>query len=74
VQTRLTATHAVQVGASIVRTCYDLAGAGAIGRQHPLARCHRDGTILAFHAVASTRTLDQLGRILLGLDGDSPII
>ena len=74
VRARLTATHAAQVGASIVRTCFDLAGAGAIGRQHPLARCHRDGTILAFHAAASTRTFDQLGRVLLGQGGDSPFI
>jgi indole-3-acetate monooxygenase len=45
VRARLAATHAAQVGASIVRTCFDLAGAGAIGRQHPVARCHRDGTV-----------------------------
>jgi alkylation response protein AidB-like acyl-CoA dehydrogenase len=71
---RIAATHAAHTGAHVVRTCFDLAGATAIGRQHPLARCHRDGTILDHHATVSIRTLEMLGRVSLGLEPDGPFI
>jgi alkylation response protein AidB-like acyl-CoA dehydrogenase len=74
VEARLIATHGAQLGASIVRTCFDLAGAGAIGRSHPLARCLRDGTLLAHHGAANEHTLDLLGRVHLGLAEDSPLV
>jgi alkylation response protein AidB-like acyl-CoA dehydrogenase len=71
---RLAATHVAQVGTDLVRTCFDLAGAGAIGRQHPLARCYRDGTILCHHAAANRRTYDLIGRVRLGLEPDSALV
>jgi alkylation response protein AidB-like acyl-CoA dehydrogenase len=74
IEIRLLSTHAAQTGASIVRTCFDLAGAGAVDQAHPLARCLRDGTLLAHHAVASPRTYEELGRVRLGLADDSPFV
>jgi hypothetical protein len=57
-----------------VRTCFDLAGAGAIDRSHPIARCLRDGTLLSHHAVANEHTFDALGQVRLGQRGDSPFV
>ena len=74
VEARLIATHSTQLGATIVRTCFDLAGAGAIGRSHPVSRCLRDGILLSHHAVAAEHTLDALGRVRLGLAADSPFV
>jgi alkylation response protein AidB-like acyl-CoA dehydrogenase len=71
---RLVATHAAQTGAQIVRACFDLGGATVIGRQHPLARCHRDGTILDRHATTSVRKFDELARVSLGLEPDGAFI
>lgn len=74
VEARLVATHCAQLGATIVRTCFDVAGAGVIGRTHPVARCLRDGAVLSHHAVTSAHTLDMLGRVRVGLVEDSPFV
>lgn len=73
-QARMIATHDAQLGADIVRRCADLAGVAAIAYDHPLARCQRDGTLLAHHAVTAERTFEELGRVGLGLAQDSAFI
>ncbi len=74
VTARLVATHAAHVGAAVVRRCADLAGADAIRWSEPVARCHRDGTILDRHGVVSEQAYDLLGRVQLGLEPDSAMV
>jgi alkylation response protein AidB-like acyl-CoA dehydrogenase len=74
IEVRLLATHAAQTGSSIVRECAELAGAGAIARSHPIARCLRDGALLSHHAVVGEHTYEALGRVGLGLVDDSPFV
>ena len=72
VAVRRACATAVELSVGIVRQCVDLAGAGAIGRSHPIARCHRDGTILHQHQSSNDYSREMVGRTALGLGPDSP--
>jgi alkylation response protein AidB-like acyl-CoA dehydrogenase len=69
---RLAATHAAQVGRSVVLEAFDLAGTGAIYQSHPLQRFLRDALVPAQHAMLTTHTYEAAGAILLGLDSGIP--
>lgn len=71
---RLACYTAVDLGVDVVRTAYDLAGAGALHRGHPIARCHRDGTVLQQHISTNNQALETMGRIDLGSMKDNPLV
>ena len=68
---RLAATHAVRVGADVVRTVYDLAGGSAIYDGSPLQRRFRDAHTATAHFQVNETSRELPGRILLGQPADA---
>jgi alkylation response protein AidB-like acyl-CoA dehydrogenase len=65
---RVATATAVQRGAEIVRTAYDLSGAGAIHRGGIMQRLLRDASCLTHHASANRTAYELTGRVRCGFD------
>jgi indole-3-acetate monooxygenase len=60
--------HAVGVCVEVVQLVYKAAGGAAVYQKGPLDRCLRDILTMNQHVVATTRTYEMAGRLLLGLE------
>ena len=60
--------HSVGVCAEVVQLVYKAAGGSAVYQKGPLDRCLRDVLTANQHVVATARTYEMAGRLLLGLD------
>lgn len=69
---RLAATQAAHVGRRVILEAFDLAGTGAIYRNHPMQRFLQDGVVPAQHAMLQTATYESAGAVLLGLTPSVP--
>jgi alkylation response protein AidB-like acyl-CoA dehydrogenase len=67
-QVRVAAVTAVQQSASIVRTAYDTAGAGAVRRSGVLERLLREASCLTHHVSVNLTSLELTGRVRSGID------
>jgi alkylation response protein AidB-like acyl-CoA dehydrogenase len=59
--------HSVGVCADVVQLVYKATGGSAVYQKGPLDRCLRDVLTANQHVVATTRTYEMAGRLLLGL-------
>jgi alkylation response protein AidB-like acyl-CoA dehydrogenase len=64
---KLSATHAAQSAADVVRTCYRLGGMASIYSSHPLQRIVRDSMVVTQHAFLSSGNYDGAGAVLVGV-------
>lgn len=69
---RLSATHAVQTGADVVRAVFELSGTNAIYNDHPLVPLLRDSLVPTQHAFLGTSMYDAAGAVLMGLPPTIP--
>jgi alkylation response protein AidB-like acyl-CoA dehydrogenase len=60
--------HSVGVCADVVQLVYKAAGGAAVYQKGPLDRCLRDVLTANQHVVATMRTYEMAGRLLLGLE------
>ncbi|MFJ1799965.1 acyl-CoA dehydrogenase family protein [Streptomyces sp. NPDC088180] len=69
------AAYAVELAKEAIDTLYNASGATAIQRSVPIQRFHRDSQGLSLHALLLLSTnLETYGRVLLGLDPDTPLL
>ncbi|MGV9338881.1 acyl-CoA dehydrogenase family protein [Streptomyces sp. NPDC003688] len=67
--------YAVQLAKEAVDVLYNASGATAIQRRVPIQRFHRDIQGLALHGmILLSSSLEVHGRVLLGLDPDTPLL
>lgn len=64
---RLAASHAAKTGADVSRMVTELTGTTSIYNGHPLARALTDSFVVAQHAFLNEGTMQNAGRVLLGL-------
>ena len=60
--------HCVGLCAEVVQLIYKAAGGAAVYQKRPLYRCLRDILTVNQHVVATARTYEMAGRLLLGLE------
>jgi len=60
--------HSVGVCVDVVQLIYKAAGGAAVYQKGPLDRCLRDILAANQHVVATARTYEMAGRLLLGLE------
>ena len=60
--------HSVGVCVDVVQLMYKSAGGSAVYQKGPLDRCLRDILTMNQHVVATARTYEMAGRLLLGLE------
>jgi alkylation response protein AidB-like acyl-CoA dehydrogenase len=60
--------HAVGICVEVVQLIYKAAGGAAVYQKGPLDRCLRDILTANQHVVATARTYEMAGRLLLGLE------
>lgn len=65
---RLCSTHLASVAADVAQTAFRLGGTTSIYNDHPIARNLGDALVVAQHAFLSAATMQNAGRVLLGLD------
>jgi alkylation response protein AidB-like acyl-CoA dehydrogenase len=73
-QVRRAASHAVSSAVQAVDLLYLGAGANSLYVQCPLERAFRDVHAITLHIGVHPRVLESTGRILLGLEPDTPLI
>jgi alkylation response protein AidB-like acyl-CoA dehydrogenase len=71
---RLAVVNAAQAGRAAVDLCFEAAGTTALFVDHPLQRRHRDVHALGQHVVLAFSGLETVGRVLLGLEADTPLL
>ena len=71
---RLCITHAHIAGIEAVDLMYNMAGGTAVYAANPFDRLFRDIHTVNQHAVVWPKTLEPIGRLLLGLEPGDPII
>jgi alkylation response protein AidB-like acyl-CoA dehydrogenase len=71
---RLAVVNAATSARTAVDLCFEAAGTTAIFDDHPLQRRHRDVHALGQHVVLAFPGLETVGRVLLGLEPDTPLI
>lgn len=64
---KLSATHAAQTAADVVRDAYRLGGMASIYSKHPLQRIVRDSMVVTQHAFLSSGNYDGAGAVLVGV-------
>lgn len=67
---RLAATHAAEQCAAAVDRCYHAGGGTVVYEDSPLQRVFRDAHVATQHGMVAPRTLEPLGRMLMGLPTD----
>jgi len=71
---RLAVVNAASSAATAVDLCFEAAGATALFTEHPLQRRHRDVHAIGQHVVLAFPGLETAGRVLLGLEPDTPLV
>jgi alkylation response protein AidB-like acyl-CoA dehydrogenase len=71
---RLAVVNAASSAATAVDLCFRAAGATALFDTHPLQRRHRDIHAAGQHVVLAYSGYETVGRVLLGLEPDTPLI
>jgi alkylation response protein AidB-like acyl-CoA dehydrogenase len=71
---RLAVVNAAQAGMAAVDLCFEAAGTTSLFLDHPLQRRHRDVHAIGQHVVLAFPGLETVGRVLLGLDPDTPLL
>lgn len=69
---RLAATHAAHESREVILSAFNIAGTGAIFKNHPLQRFLQDGIVPAQHAMLQEHTYEASGALLLNLDAGLP--
>jgi indole-3-acetate monooxygenase len=71
---RLAAVTAAKFAAQAVDLVYDAAGLTSIQTSSDIERCWRDSHTITQHVVLSTGRYEVVGRVLLGLNPEGPVI
>jgi alkylation response protein AidB-like acyl-CoA dehydrogenase len=73
-QARLAASHAVASAVEAIDLLYLTAGATALYTTSPLERVFRDVHAITQHIGVHPRVMESTGRVLFGLDSDTPLL
>lgn len=71
---RLAVVNAASAAVEAVDLCFRLAGTTALFDGHPLQRRHRDVHAISQHVVLAFPGLETVGRVLCGLEPDTPLV
>jgi alkylation response protein AidB-like acyl-CoA dehydrogenase len=71
---RLAVVNAASAAAGAVDLCFEAAGTTALFSDHPLQRRHRDVHALGQHVVLAFPGFETVGRVLFGLEPDTPLV
>lgn len=71
---RLAVVNASRSGTKAVDLCFEAAGSNALFRANPMQRYFRDVHAAGQHVVLAFSGLETVGRVLLGLEPDTPLL